>query len=466
LSADGQPISPAKYDYNSGMWSTYDIVLNYGEKSTLLTQGSNPTSQSSSISTLAPGLAAGQHQLAASYAGDPSFGPSATNYSFSVTKADSMFQDFFPVGSLVANAPITLSGQIGLVNGGFAPYGGTVTISDVTGPKPVVLGVGIVDSNAYGSFPVTVTFTTVGTRLIRADYSGDANLNPTSSTYHMPIPANYASNISLNADQSTAMAGQRVTLSALVSSDIRLYVPVGKVTFFDGTAVIGSAALDGTGTANLVLTTLSAGTHNISASFPGDSVLTPSVSSAIAEQISDYMVQVFPGTVSVREETNGVASVNLVPLGGFSQPVQLSCGSLPANLGCTFNKTSVALDGVTPSVVTLTVAFSKKQASNSGVNRWEAAAASIALTGLLLPLGMRRRWKTRLIIFCLLGVALCGVGCGSMSTSNSSPNPSSNPSADSKKPHSSTIVVTATSGTGSAAMIRSTPLTVTLGNNN
>jgi hypothetical protein len=79
---------------------------------------------------------------------------------------------------------------------------------------------------------------------------------------------------------------------------------------------------------------------------------------------------------------------------------------------------------------------------------------------------MRRRWKTTFAIFCLLGVALCGVGCGSVSTSNSSPNPSSNPSADSKKPHSSTIVVTATSGTGSAVMTRSTPLTVTLGNNN
>jgi hypothetical protein len=466
LSADGQPINPAKYDYNSGTWSTYDVVLNYGEKSTLLTKGSNLASQSSSVSTLAPGLSAGQHQLAASYAGDPSFGPSAANYSFSVTKADSMFQDFFPVGSLVANAPITLSGQIGLVNGGFAPYGGTVTISDVTGPKPVVLGVGTVDSNAFGSFPVTVTFATVGTRLIRADYSGDANLNPTSSTYHMPIPANSASNITLSADQGAVIAGQRVTFSAVVSSDIRLYIPTGKITFLDGTAVIGSTALDGTGTANLVLTTLSAGTHNISASFPGDNVLTATVSSPISEQISDYMVQVFPGTVSVREQTNGVVSVNLVPLAGFSQPVQLSCASLPANLSCTFNKSSVALDGVTPSVVTLTVAISEKQASNSGVNHWEATAASIALAGLLLPLGMRRRWKTTFAIFCLLAVALCGVGCGSMSTSNSSPNPSSNPSADNKKPRSSTILVTATSGTGSAALTRSTPLTVTIGNNN
>jgi hypothetical protein len=127
-----------------------------------------------------------------------------------------MFQDFFPVGSLVANAPITLSGQIGLVNGGFAPYGGTVTISDVTGPKPVVLGVGTVDSNAFGSFPVTVTFTTVGTRLIRADYSGDANRNPTSSTYHMPIPVTLAVAISeKQASRSTIGKPQRRALHSL-----------------------------------------------------------------------------------------------------------------------------------------------------------------------------------------------------------------------------------------------------------
>jgi hypothetical protein len=464
LSADAQPISPAKYDYNTGAWSTYDIFLNYGEKSTLLTQGNNPTSQSSSISTLAPGLPAGPHQLMASYAGDPSFGPSNASYSFSVTKADSMFQDFFPIGSLVADAPITLSGQIGLVNGGFAPYGGTVTISDITGPKPVILGVGTVDSNAYGSFPVTVTFTNVGTRLIRADYSGDANLNPTSATYHMPIPANSDSNVSLTADQSTVIAGQRVTFSAVVGSDIRLHIPAGKVTFLDGATVIGSAALDSTGTANLVSATLSAGMHNISASFPGDSVLTPSVSSPIIEQISDYMVQVFPGTVAVSEATNGVVSVNLVPLGGFAQPVQLSCGSLPANLSCSFNKSNVTLDGVTPSVATLTVAVGQKHASNFGTNHWQAAAASIALAGLLLPLGIRRRWKTTFAVFCLLGVALCGVGCGSMSTSNSSTNSSSNPSADSKKPHSSIITVTATSSIGGGVISRSASLTVTINN--
>ncbi len=452
LSADGQPVQPAKYDYNSGTWSTYDIVLNYGEKSTLLTTGSNPASQSSSVSTLAPGLSAGPHQLTASYAGDASFGPSEASYSFSVTKADSMFQDFFPVGSLVANTPITLNGQIGLVNGGFAPYGGTVTISDVTGPKPVVLGVGTVDSSMYGSFPVNVTFTTVGTRLIRADYSGDVNLNPTSTTYHMPIPANAPSYVSLSADQATVMAGKPVTLSAVVSSDIRLYIPTGNIAFLDGTTAIGSAALDGTGTANLVLTTLSAGPHNITASFPGDSILTSSVSTSISAQVSDYSVQVFPGTVFIHAGTTGTASFNVVPLGGFNQAVQFSCGTVPANVTCAFNKSSVTLDGVNPSVVTLTVATNRITANATGPNHWGGALAGFALAGLLLPIGMRKKWKNAFTVVCMVGLVLWGTGCGSSSNSNNA------------QAGTYTITVTATSGTSTGAVTKTTPLTVTVVN--
>ncbi len=462
LSADGQPISPAKYDYNSGMWSTYDIVLNYGEKSTLLTTGSNPASQSSSISTLAPGISAGQHKLTASYAGDASFGASDASYSFSVTKADSIFQDFFPVGSLVANTPITFNGQIGLANGGFAPYGGTVTISDVTGPKPVVLGVGTVDSKVYGSFPVTVTFTTVGTRLIRADYSGDANLNPTSATYHMPIPANSASYITLSADQSSVMAGKPISFSAVVSSDIRLYIPKGTVTFLDGTTTIGNAVLDGTGTATLVLASLPAGTHNVTASFPGDNILTSSVSNPVTAQVSDFALQVFPGSVTIEKGSSTAVSVDVVPLSGFAQTVQLSCGQLPTNLTCTFKQNSVALDGVNPSVVTLTIANGQKQSSNIGINPWGSAAASIALAGLLLPLGMRRQWKRTFAILFLLSAGLYGTGCGS--SSGTSATTSSSPGANSKKPHQSTILVTATSGTGSSVMTKSTPLTVSIDN--
>ncbi len=54
------------------------MVLNYGEKSTILFGGSAPTSQSSTISYLAPGLAVGTHQLQANYPGDNSFSSSTS----------------------------------------------------------------------------------------------------------------------------------------------------------------------------------------------------------------------------------------------------------------------------------------------------------------------------------------------------------------------------------------------------
>jgi len=465
LTADGQPMQPAKYDYNLGSWASYPIVLNYGEKSTLMTKGSNPTSQSSSISTLAPGLTTGAHQLQASYPGDNSFGSSQAGYGFTVTKADSIFQDFFPYGSLVANAPVQLGGQLGFAaNGAFAPYGGTVTISDITAATPVILGVGQVDSTNFGNFPVVVTFSIPGVanaqcpngtacmHLVRADYSGDANLNPTSHIYHMPIPATSDSNVSVIADQSNAMAGSAVTFTASVGSDIRLHTATGTVTFLDGSATIGTAALDSTGNANLVLSTLSSGTHNITASFPGDSILNPSVSGPITEQISDYMVQVFPGTVFIHDGTTGTASFNVVPLGGFAQAVQLSCGAVPVNVSCKFSKSSVTLDGVNPTVVTLTIGTNRLMARADGTSRWGGALATFAVAGLLLPFGMRRRLKGAFAVLCLLGVALLGVGCGSGTNANNA------------KAGTYTVTVTATSGTGTTAMTKSTPFTVTIVN--
>jgi large repetitive protein len=308
------------------------LPLNYGEKSTLLTTGSNPASQSSSISTLAPGLVAGSHQLAANYPGDNSFGASQVSYSFSVAKAESLFQDFFPVGSLVANAPVKLDGQIGLVNGGFAAYGGTVTITDITDPTPVLLGVGQVDSNVYGSFPVVVTFKTTGTRLIKAEYSGDANVNPTTSTYHMPIPSSSSSYVSVGSDTTSAIAGSAVTLTATIGSDIRLYPATGTATFLNGATTLGTAPVVSTYlvpgdptsiayVATLVTKALPPGANNISANYSGDSALQASSGGPTIVMIADYTMQAQPSTLTIAPGQSGTLTLNILPIGGSTQTV-------------------------------------------------------------------------------------------------------------------------------------------------
>src|SRR5262249_42456694 len=114
----------------------------------------------------APVYNVGSHQLQATYPGDNSFATSQGTYDFNVTKADSLIADFFPKGSMVAGIPVTLSGQIALTNGWCSPYGGTVTITEVTGPTPVVLGSAPASQQYCDSYDVDVTFSTPGTHIV------------------------------------------------------------------------------------------------------------------------------------------------------------------------------------------------------------------------------------------------------------------------------------------------------------
>jgi Pro-kumamolisin, activation domain/Bacterial Ig-like domain (group 3) len=454
LIADGASIQPSKYDYAAGIWSPYPIVLNYGEKSTLFTSGSNPTSQSSSVFNLTPGLAAGQHELSASYPGDKSFGGSSGSYAFTVTKSDSTIVDFFPLGTPVVGVPVHLAGQLALPNYACADYGGTMTFTDLTTGAPQVLTTGPVSTLYCSSYDIPVTFTTGGMHIIRADYSGDSNVNGSTQTYrNFPVSVTADSYTTLSADIPRATVGSTFTLTANVSSDVRQHAPTGTVTFLDGAAAIGIASVDPTGNAVLAIKSLAAGPHNITANYGGDSALNSSTAPPVALQVTDYTVQVFPATVFLHAGSTGTASFNVVPLGGFNQSVQFSCGTLPAKVSCSFNMSSVTLDGVNPTVVTLTVATNRIMASTAGTTRCGGALLTgFALASLLLPVGMRKKWKSAFTAVCLLGLVLWGIGCGSS-------NNSSNAQAGTY-----TVSVTATSGTGAGAMTKTTPLTVTVVN--
>ena len=112
-------------------------------------------------------LGPGSHRLVASYPGDPSFGPSKGSYTYTVSQAQGVIEDFFPVGDTVANAPVQLVAQVGFASLGFAPYGGTITVSDITTGSPVVLGKGKVDGSLYGGYwNVTVNVPTPGTHTL------------------------------------------------------------------------------------------------------------------------------------------------------------------------------------------------------------------------------------------------------------------------------------------------------------
>jgi hypothetical protein len=360
MTADGTPITNGGvYDYAAGTFAPSTMTLNYGENN----EAANlPNSQASTISYVLPtqALGAGSHRLVATYPGDPSFGPSKGSYTYTVSQAQGVIEDFFPIGDTVANAPVQLAAQVGFANLGFAPYGGTITVSDITTGSPVVLGKGKVDSSLYGGYwNITVNVPTPGTHTLRLDYTGDANVKGVSQTYHVPFTATDYSYVSLSSNLANSYGGQLVTLTATVGSGVPLHVATGTMTFFNGATAIGGVKVPKSGNVVFVTSKLAAGTNNLTASYSGDAILTPSVSSPIPVMVADYIMQVLPASITVEKGNPDAVTLDLIPQGGFVGPVQLACSDLPANATCKFSKSTVTLAGVNPITVTLTVKATK-----------------------------------------------------------------------------------------------------------
>jgi hypothetical protein len=270
------------------------------------------------------------------------------------------------------------------------------------------------------------------------------------------VSSNASSYINLAVYSPNVVIGTPVTLSAQVASDVRQYAATGTVTFGDGSATLGTAKLDPTGTATLVVKNFAAGVHNISANYSGDTVLQASSGGPVTEMVADFALQTAPSTLILATGQSGSATLNIVPIGGSTQALQLSCGKLPENLACSFSPSTLTLDGTTTAAVKINLSTKWTHSALFTPGRTFGATASLALAALILPLGIRRRRKLLLGVACILVVALYGVGCaGSGSSANSS-----STGTDSAQNHSNVYVinVTATSGTD----VKTTPLVVVL----
>jgi hypothetical protein len=394
------------------------LILNYGERSGLFTNGATVAGQSSVFPNLTSGFAAGTHQVKSTYPGDNSFKATQASYSFAVTKEDSVIVDFFPYGTPVAGVSVTLGGQIVLANNGCAPYGGTVTITDLTSGTPVVLGTAPASQQYCDSFTIPVTFKAAGNHLVRVDFTGDSNVNASYNTYQVPIGSNTYSYVSLGSDVSNAVSGGTINLMAQVGSDVRNYVATGTVTFLDGTTSLGTATLDATGTATLAVSTLTPGTHNIMANYSGDAVLQASSGGPLTEMVANYSVQAQPAQLTVGPGQSASATLSVLPIGGSTQTIQFSCGSLPANLTCTFAPATVTLDGTNIALVKMTVQNGPPTTALLTNKSLMGIGGSVAFALMLVPFGRRRRLKVFLIIGALAILPLSAIGCGGSGNSS------------------------------------------------
>ncbi len=170
-------------------------------------------------------------------------------------------------GSSVAlGTSITFTAKVSTAAAAGVTPDGTVTFYDgasVLG-SPVAI-------NASGVATFVANSLAVGPHSITAIFSGDlAKYVLGSTTAPLVLDVQGTSTIALNSSTNPSVYSTPVTFAVSISSTSGSPA-TGSVTFMDGTTQIGTATLAGNpGAASITTSALTAGSHSISASYPGD----------------------------------------------------------------------------------------------------------------------------------------------------------------------------------------------------
>ena len=207
-------------------------------------------------------LSTGSHRVLAVYSGDTNF---STSTSAPLVETVDIASTRIAISSnnnpSNAGAPLYLSAVV-LSTGGIA--GGQVTFFDGV----LALGTATLDAQGMAGITSAGAQWTVGAHSLTATYAGDQNDSASNS---LPLLENIQlakSSVVLSSSLNPAGYGANLTLTALASSNGA--TPSGPMQFFDGATLLGSAALDATGTAQFTTNSLTIGAHELHAAFSGD----------------------------------------------------------------------------------------------------------------------------------------------------------------------------------------------------
>ncbi len=233
--------------------------------------------------------------------------------------------------------------------------------------------------------------------------------------------AQATSSTQLNAAQPGPLAGQPVTLSAVVAPQIA-GVPTGSIAFSDGGVALATVPLS-SGSASYTYTPVIAGAHTYGASYSGDSNFLGSAGSAgLTATVAppSFSFTTASSTLTVKSGQTALLGVTVTPAGGLSGSLSASCSGLPQYASCALSgESALSLHGqpVTAQLQIATglatAAASSKPVSPAGVRLgWETGSGLLA-AGLWICFPRRRiRWFVLLACAACAGGALGAIGCG------------------------------------------------------
>jgi len=226
------------------------------------------------LSSLAPG----SHSITAKYSGDANFGGSTSSaLTQTVNQASTTSTVTSSLNPATFGQSVTFTVKVQSTPSGTPT--GTVTLMDGATP----LGSSALPANGVAQF--TVSSLSLGSHSITAPYNGDANFSgSTSSALTQTI--NQASTTStVTSSLNPATFGQSVTFTVKVQSTPS-GTPTGTVALMDGATSLGSSALPANGIAQFTVSSLSLGSHSITASYGGDANFSGSTSAALAQVVN------------------------------------------------------------------------------------------------------------------------------------------------------------------------------------
>jgi hypothetical protein len=229
-------------------------------------------------------LSVGSHSITAVYGGDTDFKFAPSTSSILSQTVDQDATTSAVVSSAnpsVFGQSVTFTATISADSPGFGTPTGSVTFSDGS----TILGTATLNGSGIATFSTSTL--SVGSHSITAVYSGDTDFTSSASSAVNQSVEQDATTSSVASSANPSAFGQSVTLTATITANSPgSGIPTGTVTFADGSTILGTAMLNGSGIATFGTSSLSVGSHSITAVYGGDTDFTSSTSSTLSQTVN------------------------------------------------------------------------------------------------------------------------------------------------------------------------------------
>jgi len=397
---------------------------------TFTVDGSNASAVSLSIGTASLSYSfpnVGSHSITAVYDGDGSYNSAAGNGTHSVI--------LIPTTSTVSATPNpAIGGQQAITLQTITIYPDLPLGTATKRQQPTGTVQFFDNGSLLGTAPIaatelaqlTVLSMTVGSHVLTASYSGDANYTGSNAsrfteTLVAPFSALFVSG------NNDATAAQSVTYAAVVMNPLNQPQQTGTVTWTSNGTVLGTSQVGANGSTSLTATFPTPGVYAVVVAYSGNQQ--PGTATVAQTVLSSGTNGSAPFTMSGSSTTlmniDGSAQATLTfASAGDGSPVALTCSGVPTGYTCNLSPSTLTLTaGATPPSVTVSVTYTQPATQAQNKTGSEIAFAGLGL-GLFGLFGLRRKWRTAGLLVLVIGTITAGLGmsgCGGMSYASYAP---------------------------------------------